>query len=354
MALRRLVNGERRSIGVQEGINMQVIFGLLGVGLLLAAILSNGQLGYFLNAESAFLVCGGTLCLSLATFPVAQLDAAFRAAIKGGGTHRDVVVLGAVRRLALNTGVLGLIVGLVTMMSALDDPKRIGPAMAVALLSSLYAVLLAEGVLGPLTSRAMGSLDVSLAGAESEDDTPSRGGAGLVFGVLGLGAIAFGMVSLAHPSVFFNAPSALLVLGGTVLFTLSFHSVGAVWGAIVAAGGRGRIDADTGRNALAVFGSARIIAIAMGLIGSVIGMVSMLAKLDDPTTIGPALSVALLAALYGLGLGELLITPQISRMRRRTSSETSAPPAAGSNTSVVFALMLGLLLVFFVMMFSLK
>ena len=41
-------------------------------------------------------------------------------------------------------GMIGTLVGLVQMLSAMDDPKQIGPAMAVALLTTLYGAMLAN------------------------------------------------------------------------------------------------------------------------------------------------------------------------------------------------------------------
>ena len=48
-------------------------------------------------------------------------------------------------------------------------------------------------------------------------------------------------------------------------------------------------------------------AIASGLVGTVIGLVNMLANLNDPSAIGPAMAVALLSILYGVILGELSV-----------------------------------------------
>ena len=41
-------------------------------------------------------------------------------------------------------GMIGTLIGLVQMLSAMDDPKQIGPAMAVALLTTLYGAILAN------------------------------------------------------------------------------------------------------------------------------------------------------------------------------------------------------------------
>ncbi|MEH6358285.1 MAG: flagellar motor protein PomA [Pseudomonadales bacterium] len=50
-------------------------------------------------------------------------------------------------------GMIGTLVGLVQMLSAMDDPKSIGPAMAVALLTTLYGAILANMVAIPIADK---------------------------------------------------------------------------------------------------------------------------------------------------------------------------------------------------------
>lgn len=50
-------------------------------------------------------------------------------------------------------GLIGTIIGLVQMLQSLDDPDSIGPAMAVALLTTLYGAALAFIVFGPIASK---------------------------------------------------------------------------------------------------------------------------------------------------------------------------------------------------------
>lgn len=48
---------------------------------------------------------------------------------------------------------------------------------------------------------------------------------------------------------------------------------------------------------------------AFGMIGTIIGLVKMLANLEDPTTIGPAMAVALVTTFYGAVMANLLLLP---------------------------------------------
>lgn len=48
---------------------------------------------------------------------------------------------------------------------------------------------------------------------------------------------------------------------------------------------------------------------AFGMIGTLVGLVQMLGSMDDPTTIGPAMAVALLTTLYGSVLANVIALP---------------------------------------------
>lgn len=47
-------------------------------------------------------------------------------------------------------GMVGTLIGLVLMLGNMSDPKSIGPAMAVALLTTLYGALVANVIFGPI------------------------------------------------------------------------------------------------------------------------------------------------------------------------------------------------------------
>lgn len=60
---------------------------------------------------------------------------------------------------------------------------------------------------------------------------------------------------------------------------------------------------------------------AFGMIGTLIGLVQMLSKLEDPSTLGPAMAVAILTTFYGTIMANLLFLPFAGKMRARTSQE---------------------------------
>lgn len=53
---------------------------------------------------------------------------------------------------------------------------------------------------------------------------------------------------------------------------------------------------------------------AMGLIGTLVGLVHMLGHLNDPATIGPSMAVAILTTFYGALLANLLFAPLASKL----------------------------------------
>ena len=50
-------------------------------------------------------------------------------------------------------GMIGTLVGLVQMLSTMDDPSAIGPSMAVALLTTLYGAIIANVIALPISDK---------------------------------------------------------------------------------------------------------------------------------------------------------------------------------------------------------
>ncbi|GBE02362.1 chemotaxis protein PomA [bacterium BMS3Bbin06] len=60
---------------------------------------------------------------------------------------------------------------------------------------------------------------------------------------------------------------------------------------------------------------------AMGMIGTLIGLVQMLKTMNDPSSIGPAMAVALLTTFYGAVLAFLIFIPIAEKLEDRTKNE---------------------------------
>jgi len=60
---------------------------------------------------------------------------------------------------------------------------------------------------------------------------------------------------------------------------------------------------------------------AMGMIGTLIGLVAMLLNMSDPSAIGPSMAVALITTLYGAMIGNIIGAPIANILQVRDSDE---------------------------------
>jgi chemotaxis protein MotA len=60
---------------------------------------------------------------------------------------------------------------------------------------------------------------------------------------------------------------------------------------------------------------------AFGMIGTLLGLVAMLAELDDPSKIGIGMAIALITTLYGAVLANLIFLPCLGKLKVRTAAE---------------------------------
>ncbi len=75
---------------------------------------------------------------------------------------------------------------------------------------------------------------------------------------------------------------------------------------------------DKGRGIFKALGDS---APAMGMIGTLIGLVQMLSSMDDPKSIGPAMAVALLTTLYGAVIANAFALPIAEKLAYRSNEE---------------------------------
>ena len=196
---------------------------------------------------------------------------------------------------------------------------------------------------------------------------------GLVGAIL---LIASAIILGASPGVFINPPSLLIVIGGTLLVVLSKFSFAQFFGAFKAAvrafkfklpetqasieerkegvlgleerevsspflaqgiqmlvdgqdgetikqllGKERLLTLDHNRSGAKVFTAMADVAPAMGMIGTLIGLVQMLSNMEDPKSIGPAMAVALLTTLYGALVATMIATPIADKLSLRMTEE---------------------------------
>jgi chemotaxis protein MotA len=72
-----------------------------------------------------------------------------------------------------------------------------------------------------------------------------------------------------------------------------------------------------------IFEKAGGFAPTMGILGTVLGLVHVLQNLDQPSTLGPAISGAFIATLYGVGSANVIFLPVAAKLHHIADAETS-------------------------------
>ena len=139
------------------------IIGFIGAcGMIAGAMISGGGLGPFVDVPSLLIVVGGTFFAVMYTTPLPTFLSSFGAMGKEffppvksmRERHGDLqAVVKAWVDLAPAMGMIGTLVGLVLMLGNMSDPKAIGPAMAVALLTTLYGAFFANVMFAPMLTK---------------------------------------------------------------------------------------------------------------------------------------------------------------------------------------------------------
>ncbi|MCT4606727.1 MAG: flagellar motor protein [Marinisporobacter sp.] len=70
-----------------------------------------------------------------------------------------------------------------------------------------------------------------------------------------------------------------------------------------------------------IFDTLGSLAPAFGMVGTLIGLINMLKTLEDPSTVGPSMSVALITTFYGAVLANLIFIPIATKLKLRSREE---------------------------------
>ena len=136
--------------------------------------------------------------------------------------------------------------------------------------------------------------------------------------IAAVGVVIFGILLGSPLAIFFDAGALLIVPCTTVLLLGATYGFGAVFSTLgsgfysLYASRQDPADPAKGRRLEAVAESGIKYATLTGFIGTLIGLVSMLANLEDPTAIGPAMAVCLLSAFYA-GASIMLVFYPLAR-----------------------------------------
>lgn len=71
-----------------------------------------------------------------------------------------------------------------------------------------------------------------------------------------------------------------------------------------------------------IFNQMGAYAPAFGMIGTLIGLIQMLADLSDVNSVGPKMAIALITTFYGAVLANLIFIPMTVKLKRRSATET--------------------------------
>jgi len=77
------------------------------------------------------------------------------------------------------------------------------------------------------------------------------------------------------------------------------------------------------KDGAAFFTNAAGFAPAFGMVGTVLGLIDMLGKLDDPSTLGPSMAVAFITTLWGAFLANFLFQPLSNRLKKLSADEVT-------------------------------
>jgi chemotaxis protein MotA len=206
-----------------------------------------------------------------------------------------------------------------------------------------------------------------------------------IIGILGaIGFVLMAMIQGGDIAMFINVPSILIVFGGSIFVVLSQYTLGQFFGAGKIAGKAFMFKIETPESQIekivemadaarkggflaleeaeiensfmqkgvdmlvdghdvevvratlskdiymtterhdfgkSIFKGLGDVAPAMGMIGTLVGLVAMLSNMDDPKSIGPAMAVALLTTLYGAILANLVCLPISVKLGHRADEE---------------------------------
>jgi len=196
--------------------------------------------------------------------------------------------------------------GLIFM--AMGDP---GPFIDM---SSVYIVV--GGTLTAVLSRSsfpefIGSIGVALKTVKQKIDKPEE----LIEQLVSLGTIARkdGMIALEGQEIAnpFLAKGVRMLVDGTEP-------------SLIKSTLQREMDMIKKRNqeGMAFISSAQDIAPAMGMIGTLIGLVIMLGNMSDPKAIGPAMAIALLTTMYGAIIANVICIPLNQKLGKLDLAES--------------------------------
>lgn len=131
-----------------------------------AIVLAGGSLAWFASLPSLLVVLGITVVLSLSSFSMKEIGAAFSRAFAPGQASAEERAAGtaffeALGRYLVPAGILGTLIGIMTMLAATAETALLGRGMALALTTILYSLVLYLAVVVPFRSAYRKSMNLA-------------------------------------------------------------------------------------------------------------------------------------------------------------------------------------------------
>jgi len=131
----------------------RLLAGILFFVMVLAAIMFGSPIESFINPPSLLITVGGGALLTVMAHGFGGISGMRKISKEGGSRaqfeYAKTIAEGTAKQFE-RVGWLGTVIGLVQMLQNLDDPKSIGPAMAVALLCPFYGHLISASIFHPM------------------------------------------------------------------------------------------------------------------------------------------------------------------------------------------------------------
>ncbi len=160
----------------------------------------------------------------------------------------------------------------------------------------------------------------------------------------GIGLLLMGIMLGGELRLFIDWPSLMMTVGGGFIFCYGVHSPSALNEALRMANGSGSVSPADAQRYDAVLETFSNTLIASGVIGTLIGMVNMLANMDEPKHIGPACAVAILTLLYAAILSGVVINPLRGRLKSRVDGVMASSKGPSATLPASFFIMISILL----------
>jgi flagellar motor component MotA len=122
--------------------------------------MSCSNLYIFINTPTMLIVLCGVFCGTIGSHPVKTIGNAFRDVFSSDIESEERALQGHqvfsnMSKYAIVSGLVGMMIGLISLLSNMEDPSAIGPAMGVALLNPFYGVLVGMFFFHPLANACL-------------------------------------------------------------------------------------------------------------------------------------------------------------------------------------------------------